>query len=206
MGLITLVGLITIGLSTYMILYSHQIFEVISPFLGVFEKKDPHSELKSRQMGKADYDVIVFGLGRYGNNIAKSLERTGRNIMGVDFDPGAVSKWTEKGRMAQLGDAEDPELPEMLPIANAKVIISTLPDYTINLYLLKMLKLHKFQGRIVLTQHSADHAQELVDAGAHLILYPFVDAVGSSFVSKLEECFTKHAENNEKSKKPLSRA
>ncbi len=206
MGLITLVGLITIGLSTYMILYSHQIFETISPFLEVFEKKDPHRELKSRQMGKADYDVIVFGLGRYGNNIAKSLERTGRNVMGVDFDPGAVNKWTEKGRMAQLGDAEDPDLPEMLPIANAKVIISTLPDYTINLYLLKMLKHHKFQGRIVLTQHSADHAQELVEAGAHLILYPFVDAVGSSFVSKLEECFTKHEENVGNSKKPLSRA
>jgi Kef-type K+ transport system membrane component KefB len=198
MGLITLVGLITIGLSTYMILYSHQLFEVVSPFLGIFEKKDPHRELKSRQMENADYDVIIFGLGRYGNNIAKSFERTGRNIMGVDFDPGAVSKWTEKGRMAQLGDAEDPDLPEMLPITNAKVIISTLTDYTINLYLLRMLRHHKFQGRIVLTQHSADHAQELVDAGAHLILYPFVDAVGSSFVSKIEECFAKHDDNTGK--------
>jgi Kef-type K+ transport system membrane component KefB len=190
MGLITLVGLITIGLSTYMILYSHQLFEIVSPYLGIFEKKDPHRELKSRQMEKADYDVIIFGLGRYGNNIARSLERTGRNIMGVDFDPVAVNKWTEKGRMAQLGDAEDPDIPELLPLANAKVIISTLTDYQINLYLLKILKHHNFKGRIALTQHSADHAQELIDAGAHLILYPFVDAVGSSFVSKLEECFS----------------
>ena len=78
MGLITLVGLITIGLSTYMILYSHQIFEVISPFLRIFEKKDPYRELKVKQMEEAHFDVVIIGLGRYGNNIAKSLERMGR--------------------------------------------------------------------------------------------------------------------------------
>lgn len=39
LGLITLVGLITIGLSTYLILYSHQIYEIIAPFLSVFQKK-----------------------------------------------------------------------------------------------------------------------------------------------------------------------
>ena len=194
MGLITLVGLITIGISTYMILYSHQIFEVISPFLGIFEKKDPYRELKVKQMEKSHYDVIIIGLGRYGNNIAKSLERTGRSIIGVDFDPGAVNKWQESGRAAQLGDAEDPDLPELLPITNTKVVISTLADYEINIHLLKILKHHNFKGRIVLTQHHTDHARELVDAGANLILFPFVDAVGNSFLTKLEDCFTKEKE------------
>jgi Kef-type K+ transport system membrane component KefB len=193
-GLITLVGLITIGLSTYMILYSHQIFEIISPFLGAFEKKDPHRELKVKQMEKVHFDVILFGLGRYGNNIARSLERIGRSIMGVDFDPGAVNRWKEKGRAAQLGDAEDPDLPDMLPLRNTKVIISTLADYEINVHLLKILKHHNFKGRIVLTQHSTEHAQKLVDAGAHLILFPFVDAAGGSFVTKLEDCFSKEKE------------
>jgi Kef-type K+ transport system membrane component KefB len=207
MGLITLVGLITIGLSTYMILYSHQIFEAISPFLGIFERKDPYREVKVKQMKKAQFDVIIFGLGRYGNNIAKSLERTGRTVMGVDFDPGAVKKWSDKGRVAHLGDAEDPDLPEMLPIRNARVIISTLADYEINLHLLKILKHHKFQGRIVLTLHHTDHAQKLVNAGAHLILFPFVDAVGSSFVSKLEECFTREQETrDDRNEKEFSRS
>lgn len=44
MGLITLVGLITIGLSTYMIIYSHFLYERLSPFLGIFERKSPHKE------------------------------------------------------------------------------------------------------------------------------------------------------------------
>ncbi len=42
MGLITLVGLITISASTYMILYSHPLYERISPWLGVFERKRMH--------------------------------------------------------------------------------------------------------------------------------------------------------------------
>jgi len=39
MGLITLVGLITIGISTYLIIYSHQIFNFVSPVLSIFESK-----------------------------------------------------------------------------------------------------------------------------------------------------------------------
>ena len=189
MGLITLVGLITIGLSTYLILYSHQIFEFLSPLLSVFERSNPYREAIARQLESLKFDVIVFGLGRYGNNIAKSLERTGKRVMGVDFDPSAVERWKNKGRTAQLGDAEDPDLPEMLPLKNAKVIISTLSEYEINLHLLKILRHYGYEGRIVLTQHHADHAQKLVDAGADMILFPFVDAVGGGFLSKLEDCF-----------------
>ena len=43
-GLITLVGLITISASTYTILYSHLLYERISPWLGVFERKRPYRE------------------------------------------------------------------------------------------------------------------------------------------------------------------
>ncbi|MFP4366253.1 MAG: cation:proton antiporter [Bacteroidales bacterium] len=177
MGLITLVGLITIGLSTYMILYSHQIFEFISPVLGIFEKANPYRESRLKQLEEQQYDVIVFGLGRYGNSIADSLEQAGRVVMGVDFDPNAVELWKTRGKTAQLGDAEDPDLPELLPLKNVRLIISTLPDYEINLHLLKILKHHNFSGRIALTQHHPDHAQKLIDAGADMILFPFIDAV-----------------------------
>lgn len=189
MGLITLVGLITIGLSTYMILYSHQIFEFLSPLLGIFEKKHAWRESKIRYIKKLKFDAIIFGLGRYGDNIAKSLERSGRSVMGIDFDPGAVDRWRSKGRAVQLGDAGDPDLPELLPLKNAKVVISTLSDYEINLHFLKILRHHKYGGRILLTQHHSGYAKKLVEAGADMILFPFVDAVSGGFVSKLEDCF-----------------
>ncbi|WP_197723363.1 cation:proton antiporter [Thiomicrorhabdus aquaedulcis] len=44
-GLITLVGLITISASTYMILYSHPLYEKLSPFLGLLNAKYPSAKL-----------------------------------------------------------------------------------------------------------------------------------------------------------------
>jgi len=184
MGMITLVGLITIGLSTYMIIYSHQIFDFVAPVLGIFEKKNTYREISVKQAEIIHIDVIIFGLGRYGNNIALSLEQEGRIVMGVDFDPKAVERWKHMGRLAQLGDAEDPDLHEILPLSRTKLIISTLPDYNINLYLLKTLKANKYQGRIALTQHQPDYAHKLMEAGADLILFPYTDAV-ENIIEKL---------------------
>jgi Kef-type K+ transport system membrane component KefB len=45
LGLTTLVGLITIALSSYMILYSHHLYAWLAPWLGVFERRHPFREL-----------------------------------------------------------------------------------------------------------------------------------------------------------------
>ena len=44
MGLITTVGLITIALSTYMIMYSARLYEWLAPWLGIFERRTPFRE------------------------------------------------------------------------------------------------------------------------------------------------------------------
>lgn len=69
-GLITLVGLITIGLSTYMILYSHQIFEFLSPALNVFQRSNNYTEMENFQRELKSYDVVIIGLGRFGRRLS----------------------------------------------------------------------------------------------------------------------------------------
>jgi Kef-type K+ transport system membrane component KefB len=49
LGLTTLVGIITITLSTYMILFSQPLYERLSPWLGIFERKTPYRELAVEQ-------------------------------------------------------------------------------------------------------------------------------------------------------------
>jgi Kef-type K+ transport system membrane component KefB len=185
MGMITLVGLITIAISTYMIIYSHKLFDLLSPILDIFEKSNPYREAKETQSEYVRVDVIIFGLGRYGNNIARSLEQSGRTVMGVDFDPQAVLQWKKMGRIAQLGDADDPDLHELLPLKKARLIISTITDYQINTYLIKNLHEHGFEGRIAITQHHYENSEALEVAGADIILYPFADAV-ENIIHKLE--------------------
>jgi Kef-type K+ transport system membrane component KefB len=185
-GLITLVGLITIGLSTYMILYSHPLFEKMSHLLTVFEKKIPFREARMKQMEHLKIDVIIFGLGRYGENMAESLEKEGYSVLGVDFDPGIVSKWQKNGKNAQYGDVEDPDLPELLPLKNAKYIISTFPDVTISLTLYKYLKMFDYKGKIALTAHRKSDAEKMQDIEDAIVLMPFVDAA-SMVIQKIQE-------------------
>jgi Kef-type K+ transport system membrane component KefB len=175
MGLITLVGLVTIGLSSYMILYSHRLYDWISPALAVFERKTPYRELQPEFDGHR-VDVILFGLGRYGSHIARHLREAGVHVLGVDFDPYVVSQWKHHHHHAQYGDAEDPELAASLPLAEAQWVVCTSPTRETNLALFRGLRDFGYTGRTALTAHHAHDAEELRKLGADCVLLPFADA------------------------------
>ena len=176
-GLVTLVGLITIGLSTYLILYSQPLYSFLAPWLKLFERKIPQREKEEiPPEGSTAGNVILFGLGRYGNNIAQNLRQLGMNVIGVDFDSKAVSAWRKQGLTAYYGDAEAPEFPATLPLNQAHWVVSTIPQLDINLALLDSLHHYGFSGRKALTAHTSRDAEILKESGADLILVPFADA------------------------------
>jgi Kef-type K+ transport system membrane component KefB len=177
LGLITLVGLITIGISTYMILYSHFLFKKLSPFLKIFEKKIHRREdAESSKDTNTPVDIILFGMGRYGSNLAHNLKQRGLNVLGVDFDSETVTLRNNEGLSVCYGDAEDPEFPSILPLSNSQWLISTLPQLDINLALLDTLKHHEYSGRKAFTSHRDYDTKKLEKAGVDLIISPFIDA------------------------------
>lgn len=177
LGLITMVGLITIGLSTYLILYSHPLYSRISRWLKIFERKIPQREIKEEgKQAVPAVDVILFGLGRYGNNIARHLRERGLNVLGVDINVGTVTDWQRQGLQGFYGDAEDPEYPGTLPINQAKWVVSTIPQLDVNLALLDTLHHYGYSGQKALAAHTNFEAEILRDSGADLILFPFADA------------------------------
>jgi Kef-type K+ transport system membrane component KefB/uncharacterized UPF0146 family protein len=176
-GLVTLVGLITIGLSTYLILYSQPLYSLLAPWLKLFERKIPQREKEEvPPAGSTEGNVILFGLGRYGNNIAQNLRQLGMNVLGVDIDSTAVTTWRKQGLTAYYGDAEAPEFPATLPLNQAHWVVSTIPQLDINLTLLDSLHHYGFSGRKALTAHTRRDAEILKESGADLILVPFADA------------------------------
>jgi Kef-type K+ transport system membrane component KefB len=174
LGLITLVGLITIGLSTYMILYSGPIFDKISPLLSIFEKKHPTKGGDEKEEEKIDY--IIIGTGRLGNNLAKNLLKKEYKILVVDFDPDVVSDWQKKGVTAEYGDAQDPQLPALLPIKNTGHIVSTATELDTNIRLLRFMQENKYEGKLIVVAHSDDEEEQLKKEGAHHVLRPFKEA------------------------------
>jgi hypothetical protein len=188
LGLITLVGLITIGLSTYLILYSHPIYERIAPWLSVFERLVPYRELQDYASDEDRPDVIIFGLGRYGNNLARLLRQRGMRVLGVDFDPQIIKTWQRQEHTAQYGDAEDPELAASLPLSQVQWVVCTAPRMMTNITLVQSLRQYGYDGRVALTAHQAGDAEILKKEGADLVLLPFADAAKAAADSLEREC------------------
>ncbi len=178
LGLVTLVGLVTIALSTYMILYSHLLYLRVEPLLGIFERRNPHRErLMEQGHGYGDdTQVVIFGLGRYGARLIKSLHKRGYAVLGVDFDPEVVRRLRHQDIPVRYGDAEDMDFPESLPLSGTQWVVSTLPQRELNLTLLRAFSNHGYGGRMAVTAHDEADAHALRRAGADMVLNPFTNA------------------------------
>lgn len=191
LGLVTLVGLITIAMSVYMITYSHTLYQWLEPLLSPFERKIPHREesLEPPEVNERRHDVILFGLGRYGKAIADKLGREHFRILAIDFNPEAVRRWNHQGHDAAYGDASDQEFIASLPLKHVKWVICALPQHELGvthddprLSLIDGLKQQGFSGRIAVSSHHAHDVDGLLARGADLVLCPFVDAAERAVV------------------------
>jgi Kef-type K+ transport system membrane component KefB len=178
LGLTTLVGLVTITVSTYMILYSQPLYERLAPWLGVFERRHPSREtgVQEGQAGGGPPQALVFGVGRYGSRLLADLQGAGIRVRGVDFDPEAVRELQRQGLAVDFGDAEDPEMLASLPLAQVGWVISTLPTLDSNRSLLHALRAAGYRGKIAAAARDPGQARGLAQAGVSVILNPFDDA------------------------------
>ena len=179
LGLTTLVGLITIALSTYMILYSHPLYEKLSPWLGWFERKRPYRELAvaAERHDLHEADVIVFGLGRYGSRLALGLKDAELKVLGVEFDPEVARDMRRQGLPVRYGDGIASEFLESLPLKDTRWVVSTLPDMASNHDLLRGLRELHFAGEVAVVARDEFDGDILKKLGAPTILYPMRNAV-----------------------------
>ncbi|WP_299442920.1 cation:proton antiporter family protein [uncultured Rhodospira sp.] len=200
-GLITLVGLITIGLSTYMIIYSQWLYARMEPLLGMFERRDPAQEaaLMDRLSENARFDVIIIGLGRFGSNIAHGLRQQGWSVLGIDFDPSAMRDGPHRDYPVLFGDATDPEFLKDLPVQHGQWIVNAWrvrPEGAAGgnsiLVMLKTLKAQGYPGRVAVTAQTAAEVPFYRDHGADLVLLPFADAATRA-VERLGDARAGHA-------------
>ncbi|MFN3331298.1 MAG: NAD-binding protein, partial [Caldilinea sp.] len=177
MGLITLVGVVTIFLSTYMILYSGQLYNLFSRPLKIFERRNPYREAAIDTLDHTfAVDVILVGLGNNGSALAEHLLRQQKTILGVDFAPDVLTKWNNRGVKVLYGDIADPELLGHLPLSKTRWVVSTVRSRELNLALVRHLRHDGFEGGVALTALNEEEADAFVAAGADIVFRPFVDA------------------------------
>lgn len=177
LALTTLVGLVTITLSTYLILYSGPLYQRLAPVLDCFERRQPFREMAIEKDGVPNAaDAVIFGLGRYGLQLARRLQERGFRVLAVDFDPAVVQALTTEGLACRFGDAGNSDFLEHVPVMSARCVVSTLPDVQASLHLLRWLQKHGFTGQCILRAHTEHEGAVLLAAGADDVLYPFRDA------------------------------
>lgn len=170
-ALTTLIGLITIGGSTYAILYANKLYSFLSPALSIFERKGEKKD-ESRYHYEDEHDVILFGYNRIGSELLETFNKIKKKALVVDFNPDTIKSLVKEGTECRYGDASDSELLSELNIKKSKMIISTIPEFETNALLIKKVKAANKKAIIIVISHQLDDAEELYRLGATYVIMP----------------------------------
>ncbi|HOI18903.1 MAG TPA: cation:proton antiporter [Candidatus Woesearchaeota archaeon] len=166
---VTLIGLATIAGSTYLIMFSDQIYSKIERLLSIFERKNLKDKKKYKEE-KIDY--FLFGYNRIGFSILKSFSKLSKRYAVVDYNPETMSRLSEKGINCIYGDVEDSEFLDEIRVDKAKLIVSTIPDLSSNLLLLKKVNEKNKKSVTIVTARQIKEAFELYESGADYVILP----------------------------------
>ena len=182
LSMVTAIGLITILGSTYLILYADKIYPHISEYLGIFERKevklDERIDLKFQ-----DYEIILFGYNRIGFNLLESIRNLGRKYLVIDHDPEIIAYLEEEGHESRYGDANDLELLKELNFSRTNMVISTIPDFETNLFLVRTVRDSNKNAITIIVSHQIDDAFKLYENGATYVIMPYF--LGARYASIL---------------------
>jgi Kef-type K+ transport system membrane component KefB len=152
-GLITGVGIITITLSKYLSVFERK--KILEDKNFVIEYKKP---------------IILIGAHRTGQSIALNINP--KNLLVIDFDPDIISFLRQKNIDYIFGDIADPDVFEKANIQEAKIVISTSPDFNDNMTLLQEIKKLKQKPKIILRAETEKDALILYEKEADYVLLP----------------------------------
>ncbi len=185
-SLVTVVGLITIALSSYGILYSHELYEYFKgPLRWLFGLRLFHREESHNGDRQLNGHIVLMGAHRIGGHLIKSLVRRGDTFLVVDFNPDIVARYAETGLPIVYGDVTDPEIQDLAALSKAKLIISTIPDFHDNLVLMNAVKRARIKTTLILTAQDEVETRELYDRGADYVILPHF--IGGLHLAKILE-------------------
>jgi Kef-type K+ transport system membrane component KefB len=182
LSLITIVGLLTIAISTYLIIYSDKLFTIFERYLDIFERQ----KIKEEREQKHSYELVLIGYQKGGLEFLKVFRQLKRRYVVVDYDPGIIDTLEHNGAEHLYGDVTDPELLEELNLEHARLVVSTITDLNTNVLLAEWLEKHNRRAVFIATADNSEQAAELYGKGVAYVILPHY--IGSekigSFIKK----------------------
>jgi len=168
LSLATLVGIITITISTYLIMYSETLYQKLRPVLGVFER----TKIIEKKSATETYEYLLFGYNRIGFNFLDIFRERRSSFLVVDFDPAVNQKLSRRGISNIYGDASDLDILEGLGLESVKMAVSTIPDFSTNQLINQQLKKRHRQAIFICVAHQIQEALDLYDEGVDYVVMP----------------------------------
>ena len=163
-----------------MIIYSQSLYALLAPWLSVFERRIPFREIdQGASIDDGRSEIILFGLGRFGSAIMKTLRDRGCQVLGIDFNPEAHRKDRFSDPYVVYGEVEDPDFIGLLPIEHARWVVCTVRDLHVSQVVIYTLRHLGYSGQIAVTAHSstADHFLDSVHIAIILAGRMFDEAI-----------------------------
>ncbi len=182
-SMVTIVGIVTITASTYMIHHGNRLYERFSNILSIFERRYLSEKYDYKHSRK--YDYVLIGHHRMGYSIMKELNK--EKTLVVDFNPTTIKNLIKRGIPCLYGDVTDREITDSIYRFQPKLIISTVPTFEENMLIINAFK--ATDAGVFVTANYVKDALDLYKAGADYVIFPQV--LGGEKAGVLIEEFNK---------------
>lgn len=176
-SVMTMVALVTIAVSSYLMKYDDSLYRRLEKVLGVFERRN----IKERKQKRGLYTAILFGYHHGGHEFLQLFRDMKQRYLIVDYNPEIIEHLESQGIRHAYGDATDSEFLEEINAGHAKFVASTIIDREVNKLIINYL--HRYSTDIVFICHARTYedALALYEHGAAYVILPRF--LGSEYIT-----------------------
>ena len=167
-SLVTIIGIITIAASSYMITYADQLYDLLAGPLSVFERRHAKHETERRVYP----ELVLIGSTKGGEQFIKAFKAMKKRYLVLDYDPVVIDRLEHENIPNTYGDVTNIELLEELCIYKAQLVVSMMSDFTTNAFLVNYLAQTNPKAVIICSADTPGQAADLYAEGASYVMMP----------------------------------
>lgn len=168
-AVITLVAIITIATSTYLMHYDDVLFAKFDKIkFKLFEKEASYQDKRTNKA----YKLVLLGYDQGGYEIIKTFKDLGKKFLVIDYDP-EVIEVLEKRKVDYLyGDAADLELLKEAQLDKSELVVSSIIGHDVNKFVVSAMEKLNPNAVVIAHANTVEEATELYDLGASYVMMP----------------------------------
>jgi len=163
LGYLSLMALLTMSTSSYLIQYNQEIYQKVNPYLKRFEAEHK----KDVELRTLDNHIVIVGYNQISKQVISVLKESDKEIVVVDRNSDNTSQLESRDDIHYIyGDIQHSEIRKTAGVSRADLIFSLSPNYEIN----KKISTENPEAALFVKARRFEQAAELYEAGAHYVL------------------------------------